>query len=554
MITLIEKLATKLPEVTSIYLRGNDFHSIDIFNVLVQTQNSIYNKNKNEFEFPINKLYFLIDFLTRYDDVKFIKYHEKVKSLVKCNPKNFKVKPFDHQISAIDFGLNNEGWLLLDDCGLGKTLSMIYLAEELSKREKLKHCLIICGVNSLKYNWAAEIEKFSKKSCVILGQTVTKNGKTKICSVADRCKILKKGLEEFFVITNIETLQNKEFANAFNKSKSTFDMIVLDEAHHCKNPSSLSAKNLMKLKAKRCIALTGTIIMNDPENAYVPLKWTKNIGSNYTEFKKMFNVYGGFGGVQVIGYKNLDVLQDLIANCSLRRRKSDVLDLPDKTYKIEYVEMKNAQQDLYDSVADGIASELDLLDHKPTIIEEITINMRLRQITAWPGMLSSEVVQSAKLDRLEELVEDITSQGDKVLIFNTFKGSAIEEAKRLEKFGSLLCTGDQSDEEISANKELFENDSDKKVLIATWQKLGTGHTLTAANYCVFVDTPWTDADFTQAADRIYRIGQNKKVTIITLITKDTYDERVQEILEQKKCISGYLVDNESINNLNIFGE
>ena len=237
MITLIEKLATKLPEVTSIYLSGNDFHSIDIFNVLVQTQNSIYNKNKNEFEFPINKLYFLIDFLTRYDDVKFIKYHEKVKSLVKCNPKNFKVKPFDHQISAIDFGLNNEGWLLLDDCGLGKTLSMIYLAEELSKREKLKHCLIICGVNSLKYNWATEIEKFSKKSCVILGQTVTKNGKTKICSVADRCKILKKGLEEFFVITNIETLQNKEFANAFNKSKSTFDMIVLDEAHHCKNPS-----------------------------------------------------------------------------------------------------------------------------------------------------------------------------------------------------------------------------------------------------------------------------------------------------------------------------
>ena len=554
MITLIEKLATKLPEVTSIYLSGNDFHNTDIFNVLVQTQNSIYSKNKNEFEFPINKLYFLIDFLTRYDDVKFIKYHEKAKSLVKCNPKNFKVKPFDHQISAIDFGLNNEGWLLLDDCGLGKTLSMIYLAEELSKREKLKHCLIICGVNSLKYNWAAEIEKFSKKSCVILGQTITKNGKTKICSVADRCKILKKGLEEFFVITNIETLQNKEFANAFNKSKSTFDMIVLDEAHHCKNPSSLSAKNLMKLKAKRCISLTGTIIMNNPENAYVPLKWTKNTGSNYTEFKKMFNVYGGFGGVQVIGYKNLDVLQDLIANCSLRRKKSDVLDLPDKTYKIEYVEMKKAQQDLYNSVADGVASELDLLDHKPTIIEEITINMRLRQITAWPGMLSSEVVQSAKLDRLEELVEDITSQGDKVLIFNTFKGAAIEEAKRLEKFGSLLCTGDQSDEEISVNKELFENDSDKKVLIATWQKLGTGHTLTAANYCVFVDTPWTDADFTQAADRIYRIGQNKKVTIITLITKDTYDERVQEILEQKKCISGYLVDNESIDNLNIFGE
>jgi SNF2 family DNA or RNA helicase len=77
---------------------------------------------------------------------------------------------------------------------------------------------------------------------------------------------------------------------------------------------------------------------------------------------------------------------------------------------------------------------------------------------------------------------------------------------------------------------------------ATWQKMGTGHTLTAANYCIFVDTPWTDADFQQAADRIYRIGQNKKVTIITLITKDTYDERVEEILQRKEKISGYLVD------------
>lgn len=73
--------------------------------------------------------------------------------------------------------------------------------------------------------------------------------------------------------------------------------------------------------------------------------------------------------------------------------------------------------------------------------------------------------------------------------------------------------------------------------------MGTGHTLTSANYCIFVDTPWTQADFDQASDRIYRIGQNKKVTIITLIAKDTYDERVQEILINKECLSSYLVDN-----------
>ena len=95
---------------------------------------------------------------------------------------------------------------------------------------------------------------------------------------------------------------------------------------------------------------------------------------------------------------------------------------------------------------------------------------------------------------------------------------------------------------IDNSKNLFASNDNNKVLVCTWQKMGTGHTLTSANYAIFLDTPWTDADFQQASDRIYRIGQNKKVFIITLITKDTYDERVQEIIDNKECLSGYLVD------------
>lgn len=72
--------------------------------------------------------------------------------------------------------------------------------------------------------------------------------------------------------------------------------------------------------------------------------------------------------------------------------------------------------------------------------------------------------------------------------------------------------------------------------------MGTGHTLTAANYVIFIDTPWTDADFQQSADRAYRIGQKKHTHIITLICKDTYDERVQEILDRKEMLSSFLID------------
>ena len=216
--------------------------------------------------------------------------------------------------------------------------------------------------------------------------------------------------------------------------------------------------------------------------------------------------------------------------------------------------MKSQQQKLYNEVEEGILHELDKLDHIPTVAEEITINMRLRQITAYPGALSTEVTQSAKLERLVELIEEIVSQGDKVLVFNTFKSAVDREFEILKDFNPVVCTGSQSDEEIAELKKKFNDDDSCKVMIATWQKMGTGHTLNAANYAIFIDTPWTYADFQQACDRIYRIGQNKKVTIITLITKNTYDERVQELIDTKECLSEYLVDNQSDNSLTIIQE
>ena len=546
MFVLREEKSNKIPEISSVFLILDCYIPKNVFDVLIQMENSVYDYKNKEFEFPINSLKFVVDVLTAYDDVKFIPMAEEIPERIEIDKSKFIPNLFSNQLTAIQYGIQKDGWMLLDDCGLGKTASMICLAEEAKRRYGIEHCLIVCGVNSLKYNWESEIKKFSTMSHTILGMSFTRNGRRKFCTVQERCKILKDKIDEFFVITNIETLQSKDFAQAFNKSKNKFGMIVVDEAHRCKNPTSLSAKTLLKLNAKMKIALTGTLITNKPENAYVPLKWTGNVRCNFTEFKRMFNVYGGFGGVQVVGYKNLDVLQELIKKCSLRRKKSEVLDLPDKTYVTDYVEMGKEQQELYDKVENGILAELNLLDHIPTIIEELTINMRLRQITAFPGSLSSEVTSSAKLDRLCELVDDIVEQGDKVLIFNSFKDSAEEVYNRLKKYGCVLCTGNQEESEINERKEKFQNDDSVKVMSATWQKMGTGHTLTSASYCIFVDTPWTDADFQQASDRIYRIGQTKKVTIIKLITKDSYDERVDEILKSKEIIGGYLVDGNKI--------
>ena len=554
MVTIVEDHSKKIPAVTSLYIKLDTNNKL-LFDTIIQTPNIFYDSKTYTFEAPVNKLQFLVNIITKFDDCSF-KYLKTEKSdYITCDNYKFKVKPYKHQIEGIEYGLNNtHGWLLLDDQGLGKTFQMICLADNLRQVEGLQHCLVICGVNSLKNTWLSEVGIYSDLDATILGQKITKRGKLVIGSVADRLEHLKSDIKEFFVITNMQTLQSKEFADAFKKSKTKFDMIVFDEAHRVKNPSSMSAKTLMKLKAKRRIGLSGTVIMNKPEDAYVPLKWTDNVSCNYTQFKNMFNVYGGFGGVQVVGYKNLNILQDLIKSCSLRRLKKDVLDLPERTFVTERVDMGKEQQDLYNQVAEGIAKELDLLPGKPTIIQELTINMRLRQITAYPGIVSTAVTKSAKLERLEELVETIVSQGDKVVVFNTFKGAAYVEKDLLSQYNPVICTGDQDDDEINMHKYTFMNDPTCKVMIATWQKMGTGHTLTAASYMIFIDTPWTQADFSQASDRIYRIGQKNACTIITLITNDSYDERVAEILDRKEQLAGYLTDNSQIRDLNIFGE
>ena len=108
-----------------------------------------------------------------------------------------------HQLDAIKFGINNKRWLLLDAPGLGKSLSLIYIAEELKAQKHIEHCLIIAGVNSLKNNWKNEILTHSNENCIIIGQE-EKNGKFKSLSIKERVDQLKNKIDEFFIIINID--------------------------------------------------------------------------------------------------------------------------------------------------------------------------------------------------------------------------------------------------------------------------------------------------------------------------------------------------------------
>lgn len=256
-------------------------------------------------------------------------------------------------------------------------------------------------------------------------------------------------------------------------------------------------------------------------------------------FKGNYCSYGGPFNNILIGFKNLDLLKYQLSKHSLRRTK-DLLDLPPKTIINEYLEMPDKQDSFYNNIKQGIIEEVDKV--KITTTSLLAMVARLRQATACPSILTSEAIPSAKLLRAVELTEQLISNGDKVVIFSTFKDTVKELAHELHEFNPFIATGDTDDSEISAYVDKFQNDPDSKVFIATWQKCGTGITLNAASYMIFIDTPWTNAVFEQACDRIHRIGTSKPVFIYNLIIRDTIDERVLELVNDKKALADYIID------------
>lgn len=458
--------------------------------------------------------------------------------------KAFSFTPYQHQIEAINYGLDpkHTKWLLLDSMGLGKTLEIIGLAETLKRRGKIDHCMVVCGVDSLRQNWKSEIQKFSKESVQILGEYFTKTGKFRYKTVKERAAILKEPISEFFVIVNATTLRSKDVLDALKSKKNPnkFGMIAVDECHRFTTDST-QGNNLLKLDAEYCVAATGTLLLNSPVSCYLPLHWTDNDAATLTNFKSQYCNYGGFGGKQIVGYKNLNALQEEIQACSIRRTLEQVRDnMPQKNINYEIVEMSEQHRKFYDAIVDGVKDEADKIQLNTSNL--LALTTRLRQATACPSILTTQAVDSSKVDRAVEIATDLLESGEKVVIFSTFKETVYNLATKLDRFHPCVCTGDVSEQDIKKNVESFQNDPVSMLMICTHGKMGTGFTLNAASYMICIDTPYTDASFSQSTDRIWRITNTRPAFVTVLTCADSIDERVREIVETKKELSDFVVD------------
>lgn len=509
-------------------------------------------------EIPDSSVPTLINKLTDYDvTLTGTMHHEEQMKINLPAGFTFTTKPYRHQLEGLMYGLENESFLLGDDQGLGKTKQIIDLALCRKVSEGMKHCLIICGINGTKYNWAKEVKIHSCEDAWVLGTRYTKRPPVKIIEGGTKEKLedLNNIPNQFFWITNIETLRGGSYREGKGKNAKyrfpvaeriqeliddgTIGMVAFDEAHKAKNPDSQQGRALLSINAPHSIPMSGTFLLNNPLDLYLPLAWAGFETHSFYQYRNHYCVFGGYGGKEVIGYKNLDELRAMMSKVMLRRTKNDVLDLPPKVHVNEYVEMTDEQKKLYKEVRNQIKDNIDKIKLHPDPMSEM---LRLRQVTGYPGILSTAVTESAKMDRMDEIVEEVASVGEKCIVFSQWSTMTNVARKKLKRFNPAYITGEVKSEDRMAEIDRFQNDPDCKVIVGTIGAMGTGLTLTAASTVIFLDEPWNRGIKDQAEDRAHRIGTRGTVRVVTIITVDSVDEGVYNLVQKKGKMADLLID------------
>jgi SNF2 family DNA or RNA helicase len=414
--------------------------------------------------------------------------------------------------------------------GLGKTVQILTVIQKFKEDKKLKKPSLVVCPTSVIANWKREANKF------------TPNLDVEIYHGSDR--EFEEIVDKDLIITSYGIIRRD-----INQMKNyLFDFVILDEAQNIKNPETSQSKSVKELKANYKATLTGTPI----ENKVLEL-WSiydflmPGYLGNKNLFKKDF-----VEKIEKFGSKSkIKSLKNMIDPFLLRRMKNDtnvIKDLPDKVVIDEYTYLSKTQEKLYQKELDysleGIKNKKGV-SRSGNIFRLIT---KLKQICNHPSNYNSGFEYNAKIsgksEKTVELIENIIESEEKALIFTQYVQMGKILKKMLEdKFNKkiLFFHGSLNSNQREELIKEFNNDEDIPVMIVSLKAGGTGLNLTAANHVIHYDLWWNPAVENQATDRVYRIGQDKKVFVHRLITTNTFEERINEIINEKKELSEELI-------------
>ncbi|WHS62211.1 DEAD/DEAH box helicase [Pseudomonas sp. G2-4] len=424
------------------------------------------------------------------------------------------------------------GGILADDMGLGKTLqTLAHILSEKNAGRLDRPCMVVMPT-SLIPNWLDEAAHFTPQLKVLA------------LYGAGRKKHFDRLAEYDLVLTTYALLPK----DVERLAAQPLHVLILDEAQYIKNPTSKAAQAARELNARQRLCLSGTPLENHLGELWSLFHfllpgWLGDVKS----FNRDYRVPIEKRGSDV----RLQHLNGRIKPFLLRRTKEQVAtELPPKTEIIHWVELSDAQRDVYETMRLAMDKKVrDEITRKGVARSQIIILdalLKLRQVCCDLRLINDATLPSrgstsGKLDSLMEMLEELFEEGRRVLLFSQFTSmlALIEDELKKRGVEYAILTGQTRDRRTPVKE--FQSGK-RQIFLISLKAGGVGLNLTEADTVIHYDPWWNPATENQATDRAYRIGQEKPVFVYKLIARGTVEEKIQLLQKEKSDLAAGVLD------------
>jgi len=465
----------------------------------------------------------------------------------------FKTQPYKHQLDALQDSWDKENFAYFMEMGTGKSKVLLDNAAMLYDKGKINGLLIIAPKGVYKNWYDSEIpthlpNHIFKK--MVLWKTSDKSKKQQLLLNT----LFETGSEFHILLMNVEAFSKGDgaaFAAKFLSCHNT--MIAIDESTTIKTPTSNRTKNILALRkhAKYRRILTGSPVTKSPLDLFSQCEFLDPWLLGHTSYWTFKSRYAVTRKIQVqgrqveivVGYRNLGELSEKIQPFSKRVLKDDCLDLPKKTFMKHVVEMTKEQKKVYKQMKEEAIAYLDgKVLSSATVMTQL---MRLHQITCGHFTPDDGEIKDLPCNRMTELMDILENVHGKAVIWSHYTHDVrriIEEIKRVYGDDSVVdYFGQTTSDERSKNIKKFQNDEKCRFFVGTTHTGGYGITLTAASTMIYFSNGYDLEKRQQSEARIDRIGQEKPMTYIDIISEDTVDDRIVKALRSKINIANQIM-------------
>jgi len=467
----------------------------------------------------------------------------------------FRIKPYKHQLIALENSWNKEAYAYFMEMGTGKTKVLIDNMSMLYDKGKIDSALIIAPKGVVKTWYEQELPthlpKHIENVTVLWQPNITKTQQEKLES------LFLPGQELHILIMNVEALSTEKgvkFAKQFLNSHKT--LMAIDESTTIKTPTAKRTKNIIDLgkMAKYRRIMTGSPVTKNPLDLYTQCEFLDPYLLDFASYYAFRNRYAEMRtmhlrgrSIQVVhAFQNLSELSDKLNGFSYRVLKEDCLDLPPKNFIKRHITLTPDQKKVYMQMKQQAISILNgKVSSTMTVLTQL---MRLHQITCGHFTADDGSVQNVNSNRITELMNILEETEGKAIIWANYQRDITQIVENIEKKygpGSVVdYYGLTPQDKRQDNIRKFQNGDECRFLVGTPQTGGYGITLTKANTVIYYSNGYDLEKRLQSEDRAHRIGQKKNVTYIDIICEDTVDEKIVKALRDKINIASEVLGEE----------